>query len=85
MRGEATFLQQKTLHISISQNGLEEKLLKSLINIQVKLYMYNTVCVCVWYLLKNKKESRYLLSTVYSYKKSTVSIASSPQSFVSSA
>ena len=35
--------------------------------------------------LKNQKESRYLLSTVYSYKKSTVSIASSPQSFVSSA
>ena len=32
------------------------------------------LCVCVWYLLKNKKESRYLLSTVYSYKKSTVSI-----------
>ena len=45
MRGEATFLQQKTLHISISQNGLEEKLLKSLINIQVKLY--NTVFVYV--------------------------------------
>ena len=81
MGEDTTFLQQKTLHISISQNGLEEKLLKSLINIQVKLY--NTVCV--WYILKNKKESRYLLSTVYSYKKSTVSIASSPQSFVSSA
>ena len=49
------------------------------------VYVQHCVCVCVWYLLKNKKESRYLLSTVYSYKKSTVSIASSPQSFVSSA
>ena len=54
MGEDTTFLQQKTLHISISQNGLEEKLLKSLINIQVKLYMYNTVCVCVVFTEKQK-------------------------------